>query len=35
MVLKKATKILTLAYVDTWVGIGKHYKKSTRLKHLL
>jgi len=33
MVVKKATERLAFAYVNTWVVIGKHYRRNTRLEH--
>jgi hypothetical protein len=33
--MRKATKIFALICVNTWVVIGRHYKRNTRLEHLL
>jgi len=33
-VVKKATKILTHVYVNSWQGTGRHYKKNIQLKHM-
>jgi len=33
-VVKKATKILTHVYVNTWQGTRRHYKKNIQLEHM-